>query len=496
MHTHYLNVMSNIQYLLVAALLLVSTACKSSNEKVMEQKNNSSSSVFPQHEPMGTGVGVKPGRVAWSWNRDAVKWDGTGHWYNLDNYDEAAVQQLVSGGIACLAGCDNAADGWKALFAYNKTMRGLQGGYQKGEKIAIKANMNGAAEYDNDTTGMSTDDIYTNPVVLKCLLTSLVSEGGVSPENITVFDVTRLFPTFMKELCSQGILSGVHFVGRDNGVADTSAPVVWTQHKSSTTSYFPTCLTQATYLINLATLKEHDYGVTLCAKNHFGSFINNYRMRAPQQEGLHSNVARHEMDTYQVLTDLMANYQIYPKTVLYILEALVCPSGNTVSVTKENSWWQQPPFNGDFTNSMLFSQDAVAIDGVGCDFLMNEPTVTSRNSALRNTPSVQSYLHEAAQVADAPSGAVYMDGNGQRVTNLGVHEHWNNINEKKYSRNLGKSEGVELVLIDQNSESTGISNASAAKYGSDSSYTVNGIAVNESDVHGVYIRDGKKHIKR
>ena len=30
---------------------------------------------------------------------------------------------------------------------------------------------------------------------------------------------------------------------------------------------------------------------------------------------------------------------------------------------------------------------------------------------------------------------------------MGVHEHWNNATDKKYSRNLGKGEGIELVSI-------------------------------------------------
>jgi hypothetical protein len=29
--------------------------------------------------------------------------------------------------------------------------------------------------------------------------------------------------------------------------------------------------------------------------------------------------------------------------------------------------------------------------------------------------------------------------------NLGVMEHWNNPKEKKYSRNLGKQIGIELI---------------------------------------------------
>jgi len=30
---------------------------------------------------------------------------------------------------------------------------------------------------------------------------------------------------------------------------------------------------------------------------------------------------------------------------------------------------------------------------------------------------------------------------------LGVHEHWNNNIDKKYSRNLGKGKGIELIVI-------------------------------------------------
>lgn len=78
---------------------------------------------------------------------------------------------------------------------------------------------------------------------------------------------------------------------------------------------------------------------------------------------------------------------------------------------------------------------------------MNEPTVTSRNSALRDNPNVENYLHEAALVADAPSGTAYYNGNGQRVTNLGIHEHWNDPTHKQYSRNLGGGEGIELVRV-------------------------------------------------
>lgn len=59
----------------------------------------------------------------------------------------------------------------------------------------------------------------------------------------------------------------------------------------------------------------------------------------------------------------------------------------------------------------------------------------------------ENYLHEAGLVSNSPSNTVYMDGNGRKITNLGVHEHWNNPIDKQYSRNLGKNEGIELVIL-------------------------------------------------
>lgn len=143
----------------------------------------------------------------------------------------------------------------------------------------------------------------------------------------------------------------------------------------------------------------------------------------------------------------MANADLGGKTVLYILDALICAPSEGASVTADNSKWQQAPFNGDYTSSIFVSQDPVAIDSVGADFLMNESAVTSRNSALRNNPTVENYLHEAGLVSAAPSGTVYTDSQGNKVSNLGVHEHWNNSAQKQYSRNLGKDEGIELIAL-------------------------------------------------
>ncbi len=398
--------------------------------------------IYPQHEPYGTGIGAMPGRVVWAWDPDSVDWDGNGYWWELAHFDETAILKMVNGAIASLGGEENACDGWAALFSYRNGGKG----YRAGEKIAIKANINGSAVYDDDTSGM-TKMSYTNPVLLKALLTSLVKEAGVATEDITVYDVSRLFPDYMVELCTKGELNGVRFVDRDTGVADENAPIVWSHSFSGKVNYLPTCVTEATYLINLANLKGHSYGITLCGKNHFGSFINGNAMRPPEGANLHQWLTRNEMGIYSPLVDLMANADLGGKTVLYMLDALICAPSEGASITGGNSKWQQTPFNGDYTSSILMSQDPVAIDSVGADFLMNEPTITSRNGALRDNPTVENYLHEAGLVARTPSGTVYTDSQGNVVTNLGVHEHWNNSTQKQYSRNLGKNEGIELMFL-------------------------------------------------
>ena len=169
-------------------------------------------------------------------------------------------------------------------------------------------------------------------------------------------------------------------------------------------------------------------------------------MRPPKGANLHQWLTKSEMGIYSPLVDLMANANLGGKTVLYMLDAFICAPSEGASITAENSKWQQTPFNGDYTSSIFVSQDPVAIDSVGADFLNNEPAVTGNNRSAADITN-ENYLHEAGLVGNAPSGTTYTDGNGHTLTNLGVHEHWNNSEQKLYSRNRGKEEGIELVQI-------------------------------------------------
>ena len=86
----------------------------------------------------------------------------------------------------------------------------------------------------------------------------------------------------------------------------------------------------------------------------------------------------------------------------------------------------------------------MAIDSVGFDFLWTEWGDYPRMSG------VDDYLNEAAQAERPPSGTFYDPDHAASVTrppSLGVHEHWNSAEEKKYSRNLGLGKGIELVPV-------------------------------------------------
>lgn len=414
-----------------------------------EARAEAAGSIFPRHEPLGTGQGIHPGRVVWMHEPGAVDWSGMDFWWKPENFDPALLMAMTRKGVMRLTGEDTPAKAWNALFTWRNAKNGRQGGYRPGQKVAIKVNMNGAGENNDDPHGQFGVS-YGNPLLLRTLLLSLVRDGGVRPGDIVVFDTCRIFPDHMRELCTEGDLAGVRFCHRrpgmeDDAAADKAARIEWAGKVDGIPTWFPTCLTEADYLINLGNLKGHSWGLTLGAKNHFGSFINAERRVTPAAAGLHPNIINGKMGGYSVLADLMARRELTGKTVLWMLDGLITAPSETVNITPENAAWEMPPFNGRPAASLFFSQDPVAIDSVGADFLVNEPNMRRHNSNMRDKPAMENYLHEAALLAAPPSGTKYTDGAGANPGSLGVHEHWNNAEEKLYSRNRGLKEGIELV---------------------------------------------------
>lgn len=401
-------------------------------------------SIFPRHEPLGKGQGIHPGRVVWTHEPGVVRWSGLDFWWKPENYDAPRVLQMIRSGIMRLLGANSPEDAWRALFEWRNQVNGKKGGYMPGQKVAVKVNMNGAGEMDDDPKG-EIGVGYGNAVLLAQLLHSMVQDGKIAPADIVVFDATRIFPDYMRKMCQTGKLAGVKFSyrnlgGREDAQPDNAAQIHWAGKVNGEPTYFPKSLTEANYLINLANLKGHSWGMTLAAKNHFGSFINSERRTTPAAAGLHPNIIHGKMGAYSVLADLISQRQIAEKTVLWILDALVTAPSETANISPENSAWEMPPFNGQQACSLFFSQDPVAIDSVGADFLVNEPVMRRLNSNMTHKPEMENYLHEAALLDNPPSGTAY-----SLRRSLGAHEHWNNPVEKLYSRNLGKPEGIELI---------------------------------------------------
>lgn len=400
-----------------------------------------SSGPFPKHEPLGSGVGIHPGRVAWIHRPEAVRWDGTDFWWRPGNFNPPLVLGMIRSGLQILTGAANPGEAWHRLVEYKTASP-----YQPGRKFAIKVNMNGSGEYYNNTDGL-VGSAYGNPVVLKCLLQSMVEDGRIRPRDITVYDAGRIFPDYMREMCGEGELAGVQFRYRDasganSAQADPEAQISWSQPVQGAPCWLPLCVTQADYLINLASLKGHSWGMTLAAKNHFGSFVNEDLMRSPQAAGLHGNIVGARMGSWSALTDLLA--LLGDKTILWMLDALITAPSETGSITLEKATWQMPPFDGGLAASLFLSQDPVALDSVGADFLTSEPVMARFNPGLKSNSGMENYLHEAALLPNPPSGVRYGAPDYTPVS-LGVHEHWNNAEDKQYSRNLGKNEGIELV---------------------------------------------------
>lgn len=410
------------------------------------QKDNP---LFPAHEPIGTGQGINPGRVVWVHEPQAVNWSGVDFWWKPENYDQQKIREMINKGLMRLTDEKSPGKAWNAIFEWRNKKNGKEGGYRPGQRIAIKVNMNGAGENDDDPHGQFAVS-YGNPLLLQTLLESMVRDGGVRPEDIVIFDTCRIFPDFMRKMCSEGDLEGVRFSYRhlgmpDDSKADRNAKIDWAGSVSGVPTYFPTCLTESDYLINLGNLKGHTWGLTLDGKNHFGTFINEERRTTPAAAGLHANIINGKMGDYSVLADLMARREINGKTILWMLDGLITAPSETVNITPSNAAWEMAPFNGEPASSLFFSQDPVAIDSVGADFLVNEPNMQRHNGNMRRKSAMENYLHEAALLAHPPSGTHYTDGKGTNPGSLGVHEHWNNAEEKLYSRNLGLKEGIELV---------------------------------------------------
>ena len=399
-------------------------------------------SLEPANKPMGEGKGIHPGRVAWAYDAKAAVWDGaTGNWWDDAATDPRLVDAMVSGSLQFLTGEKDNRQGWNQLFKYfNHAHKLSGGGYRPGERIAVKLNCN------QDRPGAWRRAAgMPSPQVVYSLVNQLITVAGVPGKDITLFDASRYIgdpiydriranpdPNFqaVKFEVSQRMVGA----GRTEALPDMANPLNFSQ-KGVPTAYLPKCVTESKYLINVALSRAHGLmGVTQTAKNLFGTVWFEGSGFTPRP--LHDFASRDlPMASYNCLVDLIAHKHLGGKTLLYMVDFLYVAESQNIRVIKYES------FGDHWCSSLLLSQDPVAIDSVGLDFIRNEP----RAKECRGKP--ENYLHEAALAGGAPSKIVY---NPNQVStpeeSLGVHEHWNNTRNKQYSRNMGKRHGIELVV--------------------------------------------------
>jgi hypothetical protein len=363
-------------------------------------------------QPIGTPMGLYPGRVVWIWNPNATEKDLTGYWWNPQNNNPEVIKEMFSQGLQALVNKTNDQDAWNALFTYFNQQKGKGNvGYTAGEKIAIKVNLNNC--YNPPYSGK--DDYETednerdaHPDVIKTLLYHLINIIGVEPKDITIYDASRPIPNWFYEPISMEY-PNIYYVDALGG-----APGRTKVQPSETSFYFadgvirtiPVCVKDAEYLINIPLLKQHpiNHGVTLSGKNLFGTFIEEVVDLHPYHESgqIIGNMAPQ--------VDLLASEELGGKTLLYIGDGLYA----TLNDHRTIYHFHMNPFNDDWTNSLFFSQDPIAIDSVMYDFLHTEGPIPIEGS--------QNYLHQGA---NPDKNSYDPEGDGIYVSeSIGVHEHW------------------------------------------------------------------------
>ena len=147
---------------------------------------------------------------------------------------------------------------------------------------------------------------------------------------------------------------------------------------------------------------------------------------------------------YRVQVDIMGHKLLGKKNLIYLMDALFTSEHEVNQPDK----WQKEPWNNDWTSSIFISQDPVAIESVGFDFLYYEFDGTDDLEDYPHYGAVDDYLHQAADPTKWATGITYdPENDGVKLTSLGVHEHWNNSNDMQYTRNLGTGNGIELIQL-------------------------------------------------
>lgn len=433
------------------------------------------------NNPIGEAKGILPGRVVWVYNSDATNENCTNEnlddFYWLDeNCDQEVVDDMFSKGIKSLTGKETHAEAWDAIFKYFNVNHGKgEIGYIESETIFIKINC--VSAYAGIGNSGNIEDSFwpwqnkpsdsdTSPQTVLSILRHLVNEAGVPEEKIYIGDPiagiwNHLYNVWSAEfpnihyMDADGVVSGRTKLIENSDAAITYSDkgnVLNADEAFSGNHHLFESMKNSDYLINIPSMKGHRWGgVTLFAKNHFGSNttdgswqLHRGLMKPEDDEELRTGYSK-----YRVLVDLMGSKYLGGNTLLYFMDGLWSTSYEHQLPQKFMSF----PFENDWSSSLLFSLDHVAIESVCIDILQKEftaedLTVTPPRYIYVQYDGVDDHLHQAASSDWWPEGFIYdPDNSGTPIQSLGTHEHWNNIDDMEYSRNLGTGEGIELIKI-------------------------------------------------
>jgi hypothetical protein len=438
----------------------------------------------PVNAPMGTAQGICPGRVVWVHDANATNENCTNTytpvedgWFLPKNNNQVVIDKMVSQMIRSLTGENSDEDAWDALFKnFNRTKGRGNASYIPGQKIMIKTNFTSAWGWGSEWPNINSTDYSivkndwygtaeTSPQVVLAFLRQLVNVYGVRQQDISVGDPLKHIYKHTYDLLHAEFPKVVYIDHQSNTMGRTpivpsATPVIFYSDRGAIlhedgnlapvyNDYLPTCITEANYMINIASLKGHARaGITLCAKNHFGSHCREDASHL--HEGLvnpdsGTSPTRTEMGLYRVQVDLMGHKFLGGNTVLNVVDGLW---GGPESIEKPEKWITAP-FNNDFTSSIFASQDQVALESVCFDFLKTEYTQANHpDNYWPQMDGTDDYLHQAADPNNWPADINYdPENDGTLIESLGIHEHWNDANNKQYTRNLDpvNGRGIELV---------------------------------------------------
>ena len=354
-------------------------------------------------EPVGTGKGIYPGRVAWVYNPNAAKWTGAGNYWDPAVNPQAEYNKSFTAGIAALSAGRTDADSWDKIFRWFNNAHGRPAtGYQAGDMIAIKINQNNSAAPAADHGNA----MNANPQTCAALVTSLIN-AGVPQEDIWIGDPSRAVTDNIFNPIHQAFpkVKVVDYFGNNGRVTTTNVDGVFPNRDVKNAE--SACFYYARYLINQPLLKGHvGTVITFASKNFYG--INGIEPNWRNNQGHPSSSA---------LPAYMTNPNFGGKVVLWAMDAMY-PSQELDGAPYNGV--KLAPFNGKPMSSFIMSLDGCAAECVSYDFW----------SAISGRSGGIDYIDNAAE-----AGA-------------GVADHWNNSMVKQYSKNLDpNAHGIELVTV-------------------------------------------------